>query len=113
MCCTRCRATLGHTRLWLPKEFWEQTKVKLDAVDEKAQDACADKRRLLQQLDRINTRIMRYDDDSIAASTELPADLQLDTGYDHLSDDEKKMLRETMFESDVLHERQVSQGHTH
>ena len=43
------------------KEFWEQTKVKLDAVDEKAEDACADKRRLLQQLDRINTRIMRYD----------------------------------------------------
>ena len=78
------------------KEFWEQTKVKLDAVDEKAEDACADKRRLLQQLDRINTRIMRYDDDSIAASTELPADLQLDTGYDHLSDDEKKMLRETL-----------------
>ena len=78
------------------KESFKQTTQRLEAIDEKTQDACDERRRVIQQLDRINTRIKRYDDDSVTASTELPPDLQLETGYDHLTPTEKSMLRETL-----------------
>jgi hypothetical protein len=47
-------------------------------------------------MERINIRIKRYADEDDTAQAELPSDLKLDEGYDHLSISEAKQLRELL-----------------
>lgn len=74
---------------------WVDTLQRLDAAQATDSDACDERRTLLQQLERINTRIKRYGDES-STRAELPADLTLDVGYDHLTVDEKQQLKDVL-----------------
>ena len=57
-------------------------------------DACEERRRDLDQLKRINARIKQHSNDIVPVSTELPPDLQLVQGYEHLTSKQRKKLKD-------------------
>jgi hypothetical protein len=75
---------------------WEQAKQSLQVASNTSLDDCEETRKLLQHMERINIRIKRYADEDDTAQAELPSDLKLDEGYDHLSISEAKQLRELL-----------------
>ena len=74
-------------------DAWIDTLQKLDTIKSSDSDSCDDRRTLLQQLERINSRIKQYGDENCLTPQELPSDLNLETGYGHLSAEEKQRLK--------------------
>ena len=74
-------------------DAWIDTLQKLDTIKSSDSDSCDDRRTLLQQLERINSRIKQYGDENCLTPQELPSDLNLEIGYGHLSAEEKQRLK--------------------
>ena len=75
---------------------WRKAKRKLNETEETKPEARDELRVILQQLERINTRIKQYGDQNADASGDLPDDLNLTKGYEHLTKQQLRVLREVL-----------------
>ena len=75
---------------------WECSIAELTRPVDATPDARAAAQASIQQLDRINARIKRYAEDNSAPVNDLPPELDLVKGYDHLSDHERQLLKDTL-----------------
>ena len=78
------------------KAAWKRSIAELTQPVDETPDARAAVQASLKQLDRINARIKRYAEDNSAPVNDLPPELDLVKGYDHLSDHERQLLKDTL-----------------
>jgi len=75
---------------------WHEGIRDLSQVHDLDIDSCDNARVAIQRLSRITTRIKHYQEEDASPVHELPSDLDLVNGYDHLSTGQKQLLKEAL-----------------